>query len=219
MRGDDRYEIPIPKILKGVIFLVLFITTLTSCGWLHPHSQSFPYHDQGCSRWGPERMDPHYDQDRGYSGWPHGDMWGSGMMGPEYEQRMARHRAFMQLGTPVEYRGQKNPFSPSREVIEEGAELYHQQCAQCHGPKGMGDGEAGKSLAPSPALLAYMIQMPMAADEYLMWTVSEGGKQFGTAMPAFKEILPKDSIWKIISFMRVGFPFVTKHDNEQETGS
>jgi len=42
-----------------------------------------------------------------------------------------------------------------------------------------------------------------------MWTISEGGVPFGTAMPVFKEILPKASSWEIITFMRAGFPIVT----------
>ena len=39
-----------------------------------------------------------------------------------------------------------------------------------------------------------------------MWTVSEGGKAFGTPMPAFKDMLSKEDIWKIVTFMRAGFP-------------
>lgn len=59
---------------------------------------------------------------------------------------------------------------------------------------------------PSPALLAYMIRMPMAVDEYPLWTISEGGTPFETDMPAFKEDLSADDIWRIIAFMRAGFP-------------
>ena len=70
----------------------------------------------------------------------------------------------------------------------------------------MGDGEAAKALDPSPALLAYMIQMPMSVDSYMLWSISEGGEAFGTAMPAFKEVLTKDEIWKIVTYMRAGFP-------------
>lgn len=70
----------------------------------------------------------------------------------------------------------------------------------------MGDGEAAKALNPSPALLAYMIQMPMSVDEYMLWTISDGGAAFGTDMPAFKDVLSKDEIWKIVTYMRAGFP-------------
>ena len=55
-----------------------------------------------------------------------------------------------------------------------------------------------------------MIQRPIAVDEYLLWSIAEGGKQFETEMPAFKEILSRDDIWKIIAYMRTGFPEASK---------
>jgi len=70
----------------------------------------------------------------------------------------------------------------------------------------MGDGEVANSLNPSPALLAYMIQMPMSVDEYMLWSISDGGAAFGTAMPAFKDVLNQNEIWKIVTYMRAGFP-------------
>jgi len=119
---------------------------------------------------------------------------------------MARHWAFMHQGIPAEYRGARNPLSPDAKTINEGRTLYQGNCVSCHGKTGMGDGEAARSLSPSPALLAYMIQMPMAVDEYMLWSISDGGAAFGTAMPAFKEALTKDEIWKIVTYMRAGFP-------------
>lgn len=79
--------------------------------------------------------------------------------------------------------------------------LYGNRCARCHGATGMGDGEAGRALNPSPALLAYTIQMPLAADEYLFWTLAEGGVPFGTEMPAFKDELTSDQSSKVVSYM------------------
>ncbi len=128
------------------------------------------------------------------------------MMGPGQRQRMARHRAFMHGGAAAGYRGARNPLTRSRDVVAAGGTLYRTHCAACHGAQGMGDGEAGKSLNPSPALLAYMVKMPMAGDEYLLWSIAEGGAQFETAMPAFKDTLTRDEIWKIIAYMRAGFP-------------
>ena len=61
---------------------------------------------------------------------------------------------------------------------------------------------------PSPALLNRFVQMPMAGDEYLLWAISEGGNQFGTDMPAFKDVLSEDEIWTIVTYMRAGFPTV-----------
>lgn len=138
--------------------------------------------------------------------WLERDMWGPRRMGPGMRQRMARHWTFMHEGIPEPYVGARNPLSPDTETIDAGRVLYQENCASCHGPTGLGDGEAGQALNPSPALLAYMIQMPMAVDEYLLWSISDGGAAFETAMPAFKEVLDENEIWKIIIYMRAGFP-------------
>lgn len=138
--------------------------------------------------------------------WMQRDMWGSGQMGSGMNQRMERHWTFMHQGIPVEYRGARNPLSLDTATINAGRILYEDNCASCHGATGMGDGEAGRSLNPSPALLAYMIQMPMAVDEYLLWSISDGGEAFGTDMPAFKGALTTDEIWTIVTYMRTGFP-------------
>jgi mono/diheme cytochrome c family protein len=139
-------------------------------------------------------------------GWMQRPMWDPGHMGPMQQQRMLRHWTFMHQGVPAEYRGQTSTVAPTETTVREGAALYVENCASCHGATGLGDGEAGRALNPSPALLAYMINMPMAVDEYLLWTISEGGKPLGTDMPAFKDSLTKEQIWKIIAFMRAGFP-------------
>jgi len=144
--------------------------------------------------------------DRWDPDWTGRDRWEPGMIDPAHRQRLGRHRAFMTEGVPPDYRGQLNPLAPTRNVVKEGSMLYQKQCAVCHGAEGMGDGEAAKSLNPSPALLAYMVQRPQSVDEYMMWTISEGGKAFGTPMPAFKDMLSEEDIWKIVTFMRAGFP-------------
>lgn len=137
--------------------------------------------------------------------WMHRDMWGPGHMGPGMNRRMARHWAFMHQGIPDEYRGVLNPNSSDAKAISDGRTLYTTNCASCHGETGMGDGEAANALNPSPALLAYLIQMPMAVDEYMLWSISDGGEAFGTDMPAFKDVLSRDEIWKIVTYMRAGF--------------
>jgi len=134
------------------------------------------------------------------------DMWGPGQMGPGMQQRMVRHWTFMHQGIPAVYRAERNPLSPNAETISKGDALYQKNCTSCHGATGMGDGEMANSLNPSPALLAYMIQMPMSVDEYMLWSISDGGAAFGTAMPAFKDVLTQDEIWKIVTYMRAGFP-------------
>ena len=88
----------------------------------------------------------------------------------------------------------------------DGRKLFAEKCAACHGNDGAGGGDPGRAVSPSPALLAYMIRRPIAVDEYLMWAISDGGKQFDSEMPAFKDALARDDIWRIIAYMRAGFP-------------
>lgn len=112
----------------------------------------------------------------------------------------------MHQSGPTPYNGAINPLEPDAETILAGGFLYGQYCASCHGRYGMGDGVDANSLSPSPALLAFMIQMPMTVDEYLLWSVAEGGEAFGSDMPAFKDTLSRDEIWQVVTYMRAGFP-------------
>ena len=114
------------------------------------------------------------------SGGMHG--WGWGQMNPGQQQRMQRHWTYMNQGVPGAYRGARSTVRATPQVI------------------------AGRSLEPSPALLRQFVQMPMSGDEYLLWTISEGGERFGTDMPAFEDKLGEEDIWKIIAYMRAGFP-------------
>jgi mono/diheme cytochrome c family protein len=81
-----------------------------------------------------------------------------------------------------------------------------QRKSACHGKYGLGVDDAAQSLLPPPALLASLIQKPIAVDAYLLWSISEGGRQFDTPMPAFKGSLSREEIWTIVAYMRAGFP-------------
>jgi mono/diheme cytochrome c family protein len=137
--------------------------------------------------------------------WMQRELWGPGTMPPGMRARLLRHHTYMQYGVQPEYQGAKSTVGNDRPTLEAGAALYAQRCASCHGRQGLGDGDAPRSLLPSPALLAFMIQRPISVDEYLLWSIAEGGKQFDTEMPAFKNILSHEEIWKIIAYMRAGF--------------
>lgn len=139
-------------------------------------------------------------------GWMRHQMWGRSDLSGEMQARMRRHWTYMNVGIPEKYIGAKSTVPLTPENVAEGRGLYVAHCQSCHGAAGLGDGEAGRSLTPSPALLAYMIQRPVSVDEYLLWTISEGGAEFETAMPAFGETLSREEVWKIIAFMRSGFP-------------
>jgi mono/diheme cytochrome c family protein len=139
-------------------------------------------------------------------GWTRRDTWQPERMDQSLRWRLTRHQAFLQEGVPAPYRGMGNPLPKTPETIRAGGTLYGERCAACHDPSGTGHGDAGLALYPSPALLADLIRMPRAIDEYLLWAISEGGARFGTRMPAFKDTLSEEQIWQIIAYMRAGFP-------------
>ena len=196
---------------SSIVFTAVITATFSlSIGLLLPSMDIANAQTAGQQQTMPQGQMPMMGQqgqwDRWNPNWMQRDMWGPGQMGPGMQKRMARHWTFMHQGIPAAYRGARNPLPTDAKTIGEGRTLYQDNCASCHGATGMGDGEAANSLNPSPALLAYMIQMPMAVDEYMLWSISDGGEAFGTDMPAFKDALKRDEIWKIIAYMRAGFP-------------
>ncbi|MGC1952256.1 MAG: cytochrome c [Gammaproteobacteria bacterium] len=158
--------------------------------------------------------DPPLGWDMWDPGWTRRDMWEPDRMDQSLRWRMTRHQAFMQDGVPAAYRGARNPMTKTPDTVREGHALYAENCAACHDASGMGHGDAGLALYPSPALLAELRRMPWAVDEYLLWAISEGGAPFATEMPAFMDTLTREQIWQIITYMRAGFPAVSETGRE-----
>jgi len=120
------------------------------------------------------------------------------------DHSMQRHHSSMRPGgIPAPYGVMINPLPPSQENIARGAELFQTFCSSCHGKEGQGDGPAGAALKPRPANLTRFIRMPpLSRDSYLIWTISDGGAQFKTAMHSFKQSISEQDRWKIIHFLR-----------------
>lgn len=135
------------------------------------------------------------------------DMMGGGMMRGGMMGSMPRHHFAMMRGIPVPYNSMKNPLPRTGKTIEQGAAVYAQNCSACHGASGAGDGAAAQALSPRPANLALLSQMPMAQwDSFMYWAISEGGAQFGTAMPAFKGSLSDHDRWAVIAYIQARLP-------------
>ena len=147
----------------------------------------------------------------GWGGGP-GMMGPRGGMGPGGGMGYSPRRPYaMHGGLPDAYARAANPLPRNRATIERGARVYAANCASCHGKTGRGDGEAAKGLNPPPANLAWLADTRVGQwDPYMFWTVSEGGAQFNTAMPAFKETLPKEDIWSAIAYIQAQLPDVAK---------
>ncbi len=109
-------------------------------------------------------------------------------------------RWFHQQAIPEAFVGKGNPVPPEADSLARGQAIYEAQCASCHGETGMGDGPAAASLNPPPAPVAHT--SCRLSDAYLFWRIHEGGTQWGTAMPAFGEILSEEDIWHVINYLR-----------------
>jgi mono/diheme cytochrome c family protein len=144
----------------------------------------------------------------GVSPWPMGPgMMGRGMMGGGSPGSMPRMHFAMMSGVPAPYNSMSNPLPRTHETVERGATVYDNNCASCHGTTGLGDGPVGRTISPPPANLAFLSQMPMVQwDPFMYWTIAEGGAQFGSAMPAFKDALSKDEIWAVIAYIQARLP-------------
>ena len=61
---------------------------------------------------------------------------------------------------------------------------------------------------PAPADLEWLARAPKEkSDPYISWAVSEGGAQFDSEMPAFKNSLSKEEIWALSAYLRAGMPY------------
>jgi mono/diheme cytochrome c family protein len=116
---------------------------------------------------------------------------------------MRRHHYVMNRGIPEPYRNLDNALAATEKVLADGQRVYEQSCTACHGEQRRGDGPAGEALRPRPANLGHLSRMSMMAnDEYLYWTIADGGTPIDTDMPAFKEALSTDEIWSVILYLR-----------------
>lgn len=149
-------------------------------------------------------------QGRGGMMGPGSDMGLGGMTGPQGTAiggTMARRHQAMMEGLPEPYAGMTNPVPQSPETIGKGADVYAANCASCHGPRGLGNGEAGRTLSPQPTNLAALSQMPPGQwDAYLYWSIAEGGAPVGSGMPPYKDVLTDEQVWSVISFIEEGLP-------------
>jgi mono/diheme cytochrome c family protein len=153
-----------------------------------------------------------WNQCCGISPWPMGQgvmgpgMMGPGMMGSGYGGS-PRHRFAMTSGVPEPYRSMTNPLPRTPETVKRGAAIYEKNCVACHGATGEGNGAAARNLSPPPTNLAWLARMPMAQwDSFLYWSVAEGGAQFKSAMPAFKDVLSKDDLWSVVAYIQARMP-------------
>jgi mono/diheme cytochrome c family protein len=99
---------------------------------------------------------------------------------------------------PEEFKGLKNPLLPSESNLNRAREIYQEECAQCHGERGKGDGPEARTHAPLPADLTDAARMAKVTDGEIFYQITEGRRP----MPSFKNRVTQDQRWQLVLFVR-----------------
>lgn len=99
---------------------------------------------------------------------------------------------------PAEYKSLKNPLAPSESNLNAARQIYADECAQCHGDTGKGDGPQARSHYPLPADLTDPKLLANAPDGEIFYQITEGRRP----MPSFKRRLTADQRWQLVPLVR-----------------
>ena len=109
---------------------------------------------------------------------------------------------------------------PTRAVdLVRGKAIFEQNCIQCHGPTGAGDGPRAKTFTPAPAAIGTAATMHDRTPALMYRIVTVGVA--GTMMPSWAGQLPPDDRWAVVAYVNsirasdadraAGAALLTKH--------
>lgn len=81
----------------------------------------------------------------------------------------------------------------------QGKAIYEQQCANCHGPQGRGDGPEAPFLSPRPGNLV-SAYTAVRSDVELLNVIANGKPH--TAMPGWKDRLSEEERKEVLAYIR-----------------
>jgi mono/diheme cytochrome c family protein len=126
---------------------------------------------------------------------------------PRWAANIARKQQVIMHGIPAPYTGLRDPSPNDPAKLRRGRFLFDAHCTACHGWTGQGTGPEAFALVPAPADLEWLAGTPKnRAEPYMYWSIAEGGRQFESEMPAFKDRLSKKDMWAVIAYVRAGLP-------------
>jgi len=99
---------------------------------------------------------------------------------------------------PAEFKALKNPLQHSESNLNAARELYLNDCIQCHGDRGKGDGPEARSHSPLPADLSDAPRMSTVTDGEIFYQISEGRRP----MPSFKNRMTQEQRWQLVLLVR-----------------
>ncbi len=99
---------------------------------------------------------------------------------------------------PQEYKSLKNPLLPSESVLSSARQIYADECAECHGDQGKGDGPEARTHYPLPADLTEAKRMATVTDGEMFYQITQGRRP----MPSFKRRLTQDQRWQLVLLVR-----------------
>ena len=114
----------------------------------------------------------------------------------DFEENSQKLRV-TETSTDLSEEEQAKPWISSDNLVQKGVKVYKAQCALCHGPKGLGDGNPG--LIPPPRdLVEGKWKLGKGSKEHLFRILIDGVPD--TSMVSFKH-LPKIDRWALVHYI------------------
>ena len=99
---------------------------------------------------------------------------------------------------PESARQRINPLQSTESHLLSARRVYDEDCAQCHGSTGKGDGPEAKLHDPLPADLTDPKTTSSFTDGEIFYQISEGRRP----MPSFKRRLTENQRWQLVLLVR-----------------
>ena len=114
---------------------------------------------------------------------------------------------FLKLENPYRKIEKEDP-EAFRELVNEGAAVYIENCQYCHGDKLDGNGPYAAGLNPTPLNFQDVGTIAQLQESYLFWRITTGGPGLPkeaapwiSSMPVWQDFLKEDEVWKVILFL------------------
>jgi mono/diheme cytochrome c family protein len=99
---------------------------------------------------------------------------------------------------PEEAARRENSLAASAKNVEAARGLYKENCAECHGDAGKGDGPKSRKLFTDPSDLTNAARIGSLTDGALFYQISEGRRP----MPEFRSRMTEEQRWQLVLLIR-----------------